>query len=474
MHNKNTKIVCTLGPSSDSTSEIAALIRAGMNVARLNFSHGTYPHHAKMIKNLHKAEKETGRVIGILQDLQGPKIRIGEMPEDGIKVKKSDTIILTSRNIIGNQTNGKTEIPVQYKNITKDIKKGDVLLINDGLIETYVLKVTKTDIFCKVKFGEIIKSHQGINSPTASISAATITEKDKRDLKFGLKHNVDFVALSFVKSQKDIENLRSLIQKQKKNTPIIAKIERHEAVKNLKAIIKSADGVMVARGDLGSDMPPEQVPIIQKRIISLANRYGKPVITATQVLQSMVTEPRATRAEISDAANAVFDHTDSIMLSNESAVGKFPAKAALTLTKVASTVEKELQKHEELLEQIAPPKLLSSLNATCTNACKIAADTGSSMIVVYTQDGYTARQIAKNRLYIPIITITPSEKTRRELTLVWGINKVFIKKFSQKDHRIMEKIISFLKKAKVAKKGNKIVIVINASKKEGRISTTKI
>ncbi|MBD3360762.1 pyruvate kinase, partial [Candidatus Peregrinibacteria bacterium] len=454
--------------------DIAALAKAGMNVARLNFSHGTYEHHAKLIRNIHKAEKETGKRIGILQDLQGPKIRIGEMPKEGIGLKKDETFTLTTRKITGKKNNKKIEIPIKYKDLTKDIKKNDIILINDGLIESKATKVTKTGIVCKVKFGGVVKTRHGVNFPTASISTPTITAKDKKDLKFGLKHNVDFVALSFVKSKKDTEQLRDLVKKEKKEAQIIAKIERHEAVKNLKEIIKASDGVMVARGDLGSDINAEQVPIVQKRMITLANRYGKPVITATQVLQSMVKKSKATRAEISDAANAVFDHTDAIMLSNESAVGKYPVKATTTLTKVASTVEKEMQKHEELLEHIVAPRALSALSATCLNACELAIDTKADFIAVYTTDGYTARQIAKHRLYIPIITITPDKKAARFLTLVWGINRVIVKKCSQKDPEKLNEIIKILNKEKITKKGDKIVIVCNASKKEGLISTTKL
>ena len=349
-----------------------------------------------------------------------------------------------------------------------------MILINDGLVETRAEKVTKTEIICRVRSGGIVKTGNGINIPTTTISKAIITAKDKKDLQFGLKHNVDFIALSFVKSKKDIEALRKLIKKSKKDIKIIAKIERHEAVKNLKGIIKETDGIMVARGDLGVDIFPEQVPIVQKRIIALANKYAKPVITATQVLQSMVKKPRATRAEISDAANAVFDHTDAIMLSNESAIGQYPTRATTTLTKVASAVEKELQKHEELLENLASKKYLTPVNATCLNACELAIDTHADAIVVYTTDGYTARQIAKHRIYTPIITVTPDEKAARQLTLVWGLNKVHKARIPEKSAQKTERILEILKKAKLVKKRQKIVIVCNASRKERLISTFKV
>lgn len=290
MYNKKTKIVCTLGPSSDSVPELTALVHAGMNVGRLNFSHGTYEHHAKIIRNLRKVEKKTGKRVGIIQDLQGSKIRIGELPKKGIELKNNRTFTLTNKKIIGKQDGDEIIIPIRYKYLLKDVKKDDIILINDGLIEIKVERVyqKKQAVTCRVKNGGIIKTAHGVHLPTASISAQTITAKDKKDLKFGLKHGVDFIALSFVKNKKDILELRALLTKHKKDIPIIAKIERHEAIKNLKKIIKVADGVMVARGDLGVDIPPEQVPITQKRIIALANKYAKPVIIATQVLQSMV------------------------------------------------------------------------------------------------------------------------------------------------------------------------------------------
>lgn len=476
MHNRNTKIVCTLGPSSDSVKEITNLINAGMNVARLNFSHGTYEHHAKLINNIHKAEKITGKRIGILQDLQGPKIRIGEMPKEGIDLKNNQIVTFTVNSTIGHiEKDNDVVIPINYKNIIKDVKKNDIILINDGLIEVKILKVGKVHLRCKVKDGGTVKKGNGINLPTSSISQKTITAKDKRDLEFGLNHNVDFVALSFVKSAQDLHELRKMIQRKKKNTAIIAKIERHEAIKSLNKIIQVSDGVMVARGDLGADMRAEQVPIVQKRMIALANKYGKPVITATQVLYSMVKNPRPTRAEISDAANAVFDHTDAIMLSNETAVGKYPVQATATLTKVSAAVEKEMQKYKELqTEIISPRKCLTPINATCLNACELASDTKADFLIIYTNDGYTARQVARHRHYIPIITITNNEKTARELTLVWGMNDIYVHPIQQNSTNKVAEIIKFLKNKKKIKKGNKVVVVCNASKKEKLITTLQI
>jgi pyruvate kinase len=476
MYTKNTKIVCTLGPSSDSVKEIESITNAGMNVARLNFSHGNHESHAKLIRNIHKVEKLTDKTIGILQDLQGPKIRIGEMPKEGVKIQSGKEFILTTKKVIGSSEEGNTPIiPIAYKDITKDVKKGDLILINDGLIEAKIISVRKDKITCKVKTGGSVFKGNGINFPTASISKAIITKKDKEDLKFGLKHEVDFVALSFVKSKKDIQDLRKLIGKIKNPPQIIAKIERHEAVTNLKGIIQEADGVMVARGDLGADIRPEQVPIIQKRIIALANKYGKPVITATQVLYSMVKNSRATRAEISDAANAIFDHTDAIMLSNETAVGKYPVRSTTTLTRVASTVEKEMNKHEELLAKYSnSQKYMTSINATCLNACELALDTRSNYLVAYSDEGFTAKLIAKYRTAIPIITVCSSKKIARQLTLVWGIEKVVVSPRIKKSKNKISEITKLLVQEKLVKKNQKIVIVCNANRKERLISTYKV
>lgn len=471
MPQKNTKIVCTLGPSSDSVKEIVNLINAGMDVARLNFSHGTYEHHSLLINNIHKAEKITGKRIGILQDLQGPKIRIGEMPEEGIKLEQNEELDLSIKNIIGEKKKKKIVIPVKYKNLIKDVKKGHAILVDDGLIEIKVLSIKKTFLHCKVINGGVVKKNKGINFPNSTITQKTITDKDLHDLEFGLNHQVDFVALSFVKSKEDIINLRKLIQAKKSDTSIIAKIERHEAVGNMREIIKAADGVMVARGDLGADIPPEKVPIVQKEIIAQANKYGKPVITATQVLYSMVKNPRATRAEISDAANAVYDHTDAIMLSNETAVGKFAEKATETLKNVALNVEREMKKHQELLENLSSHIHNTNIDATCLNACELAKDCNADLLVIYTETPEIAQNIAKHRLYLPIIILSNSEKVAQKLTLVWGINQVYVIDLPKTTSQKTEKIIDFLKKHKIIEKGQKVVIVCNIDKKEKLITS---
>jgi len=469
MINKKTKIVCTIGPASESVPILKKMIRAGMNVARMNFSHGSYADFEKQIRNIRTAAKKLNTQVAIMQDLQGPKIRVGDMPEKGIFLKKGAEITLTMRTLTGTTGPEGTVIPVQYKNLVRDVKARDRILLCDGMIELHVIKIRRTEIICKVITEGLVEKHKGINVPSASISANPITIKDKEDLAFGLKNDVDYIAMSFVKNAANIAELRDLIRKQHGRAKIIAKVERHEAIKNMEEIIHEADGVMVARGDMGVEIPPEQVPIIQKKLIAMANLHGKPVITATEMLQSMIDKPRATRAEVSDVANAVFDHTDAIMLSNESAVGKYPVKAVLTLAKVSASTEKEIQKHYHLL----PAKLFHDNQpvsyATCEAAAELAKNTGAKLIVAITLSGFTAQHIAKHRIYIPIIAVTEDEKVRRQLQLVWGIGKVYVMKIDPDRH--VGQVRRLLIKNKMVKAGDKVVVVTNASKEEKLIST---
>jgi pyruvate kinase len=469
MIHKNTKVVCTIGPASETAGILEKMIQAGMNVARLNFSHGDYADFTKVIKNIRKASKKTGIPVAIMQDLQGPKIRVGEMPAEGITLKKDTVIILTTRKVKGSAENGETIIPVGYKGLPEDVKKEDRILLCDGMIELKVVKVKGENIKCKVVTPGLLQSHKGINVPTASISANPITNKDKKDLAFGISQNVDYVAMSFVRNAKNIMELRELIRQLKGRAKIIAKIERHEAIKNMEEIIHEADGVMVARGDMGVEIPPEQVPLVQKRLIHMANRHGKPVITATEMLQSMIENPRATRAEVSDVANAIFDNTDAIMLSNESAVGKYPVKATLTLSKVAASIEHEMKKHGHvhlgrLFEENQPISY-----GTCEAAAELAKNIGAKLIVAITMSGFTAEHIAKHRPYVPIIAITEDEKVQYQLQLIWGINRVFVRKINAKS--MHTDIRRLLIKNKLVRTHDLVVIVYNASQDEKLIST---
>lgn len=462
-----TKIVATLGPSSENYSVIKEMIQAGIDVARLNFSHGSYENFKLLINNTRKAAKDTGKVIGILQDLQGPKIRLLILPKEGVEVKKGDRIVLSTeiKTSRSEKPSKKTKlIPIQYKNLHKEVKRGDRIFIDDGLIQTEVLRLTGKNILCEVVTPGTLYSNKGINAPDSSIKAKTLTQKDLKDLDFGVKMGVDFVALSFAKNAKDINDLRKLLKSRKSHAKIIAKIERREAVDNLEEIILAADSVMVARGDLGIEIRPEQVPIVQKTIIKLANQYAKPVITATQVLASMIENPRPTRAEVSDTANAVFDNTDAIMLSNESAVGSYPVKAVQTLARGISAVENEQKKHLKVLQDKIQNHDLSEQNATCLSACELAADTNANKLIVFSVDGYTVREVAKHRVFVPIIVVTPNKNLIQELSLLWGINKSILKNFTAKERsgNFASILINFLLKTGEIKKKEKVVVVFNA------------
>ncbi len=474
---KNTKIVCTLGPSSDSISVLERMLEAGMNVARLNFSHGSYDHMKKIIGNIREASRTTGKTVAILQDLQGPKIRVGDLPKEGVVLGHGEEIILSTSVMDSNRvtlSTGATTpiIPIQYRHLHRDVKVGDSILLDDGYMEVTVTRVQGEHIFCTIKTGGILKSHKGINCPTASIGAKTITQKDKEDLAFGLKNGIDFVALSFVKSSEDIHELRRLLaQHHHPEVQIIAKIERHEAIKNLKAIAEEADGLMVARGDLGIEIPAEQVPIVQKEIVRFGLLYGKPVIIATQILESMIQNPRATRAEISDAATAIFDHADAFMLSGETSVGKYPVQAVRTLAKVAHATENELRKKEYLLANPFHNVDMPISDATCCNAARIAEDIRAEAIVVITKGGYTARQIAKHRPRTPIIAVTHDERVKRQLGLVWGINTILLtKQRLGHDLTAARAIQNLLKKHNLVPHGKEVVIV-NAGKRNNFITT---
>lgn len=461
-----TKIICTIGPASQNASVLKKMLLAGMDCVRLNFSHGTYRQFSSIIKNIRRLSKKLDRETAIIADLQGPKIRTGEIGQNGISVKKGQKILLSANR-------EKNTIPIQYKALPKDVKRGDVILIDDGLIELKVLGVNKqkTQIFCKAEISGIIKSHKGINVPSAEISANPLTNKDKRDLFFALSQDVDYVALSFVKDAEDISALRKLINNKKSNAKIIAKIERHEAIDNMENIIKTSDAVMVARGDLGVEMPAEYVPLYQKKIIHTSNTYGKPVIVATQMLDSMIENPRPTRAEISDAATAIFDHADAFMLSNETAVGTYPVEATTTLQKVASAVEQDIKKHPHLL-RLRRPQDMPLLDATCLNACELANDVNAKFIIAITKTGYTAREIAKYRPFIPVIAMTPDKKIQRQLALVWGITKSF--RFAACFRNPLPQIKKLLLAKKLAKKGDEIVICNAGQGKEKVIMTARM
>lgn len=465
MHHQHTKIVCTIGPASASIQTLEKMVRAGMDCARLNFSHGKYEEFAEMIKTIRTVSKKLGIPVAIIQDLQGPKIRVGEVKKGGMELKKGGMITLINKSIEKNND----KLQIQFPGFHKLVQKNDPIFLCDGLIELKVQKIQDHNVLCKVIQGGLVTSRKGVNIPFTKHKVNPLTLKDRQDLIFGLKHEVDYVALSFVERGKDVKELRELIKKNKGQAKIIAKIERQEAVKNLEEIMEEADAIMVARGDLGIETPPEHLPILQKKIIHLANLYGKPVITATEMLQSMIENPRATRAEVSDIANAVLDHTDAIMLSNESAVGKYPVKAVETLAKVAASTENYIKKHENFLPNRLFKNIMPLQDGLCSSAAELAQNIKARFIVTLTASGFTAEQVAKHRVHIPIIAVTGNEKIQRQLQLVWGVTKAFVQKISLGNYQA--EIRKLLRKEKLGKSNDKVVIICNASQDEKEIST---
>lgn len=414
---KRTKIIATIGPATEKPEMISLLIKAGVNVFRQNFSHDVHEAHGKRIKNIRKVSKKLNMPVAILADLQGPKIRVGFLPDEGVELKAGQNIVLTS------QKPEKGEIPVQYKKLPQDVSKGDIILLDDGKLELVVLSKTQVRVSAKVVIGGILRPFKGINLPTASVSTSALSVKDKNDLNFVLGLGVDYIALSFVQSAKDILNLRKVLDKSKaKIKPgIIAKVERHEAVKNIDEIIEAADAVMVARGDLGVELLTEKVPVIQKEIIKKSLSVGKPVIVATQMLESMIENPRPTRAEVSDIANAIIDGADAVMLSAETSVGKYPLEAVQSMTQTALDVEKWARKSGLVLGEAAQKRRETVVEAISNSAVKLAETIKSELLIIASATGSTAKQISKHRPSVPVMVITHSEEVKRKLALVWGV-----------------------------------------------------
>jgi pyruvate kinase len=419
---RRTKIVCTIGPASESEERLEQLMRAGMNVARLNFSHGTHDQHAIVIERVREISARLGCSVAILQDLQGPKIRTGAL-EGGKPVPLVDGthVTITSRSIVGNAQ----VISTTYQALPQDVKVGDRILLDDGLMELRVLGANETDVQCEVVHGGMLKEHKGINLPGVAVSAPALTEKDRDDLKFGVLHNVDYVALSFVRKPQDVLEAKQIIRQfqvelgeahAQGTIPLIAKLEKPEAVAHLNEILEVTDGVMVARGDLGVEMAPEKVPLIQKRIIARCNDLGIPVITATQMLESMMTNPRPTRAEASDVANSVLDGTDAIMLSGETAAGAYPVEAVQMMVRIV--VETETGNRTSRQPQC---KRLTQAHAVSHAARALSEEASVQAIVVFTRSGASAHLISKDRPRTPIIAYTPSERVYHQLALWWGI-----------------------------------------------------
>ena len=408
----STKIVCTIGPASESEEMIKDLIEGGMNVARLNFSHGSHEDHLEKIQTIRTVSARLGKPIAILQDLCGPKIRIGAIPEPGIKLQIGQRFVLTNAVVTGSED----RVTESYPDLPSEVEPGDRILLADGHLELVVKSTTDSDIVCEVIKGGLLTSGKGINLPSGTIKAPSLTEKDHKDLLFGLEHEVDYIALSFVRSADDITAVKDIIKNQGKEVPVIAKIEKHEALVAIDAIMDAADGIMVARGDLGVEIPLENVPNIQKMLIRKANRRGKPVIIATQMLRSMVDSPRPTRAEAADVANGVLDGADAVMLSEETATGAYPLEAVRYMQRIIASAERNYP-HDKYLNVMAKRSVGESVAYA---ACILVAQLEAAAIVATTRSGSTAAHISRFRPLPKIIALSPDERSIRRLTLYWG------------------------------------------------------
>ena len=447
-----TKIIATIGPALQSTDILKKLHEAGMDVVRLNFSHGSYDQHKETIECIKKTSELVGEPIPILMDLCGPKLRIGTV-EDNIVLKEGDIIFITTEEIVGN----KNRISTNYYKLLEDIKPNDCVLIDDGLLKLKVLEVTSKDAKCEVVYGGPLRSKKGINLPGVTMSIPSITEKDKKDLEFGLSHGADLVALSFVRHHTDILELRNLMKNLGYDKPIVAKIEKPEAIKDLNAIIRETDMVMVARGDLGVELNTEEVPLLQKLIIEKCNYYGRPVITATQMLESMVNNPRPTRAEASDVANAVLDGTDAVMLSAETSVGLYPVQAVKVMDDIVRKIEEKRKPIKDFILALKDENY-SLVDGMSRSVCGLANDTKAAAIIVITKTGRTARLLSRYRPNTPIIAFTDSIDVIKQLNIVWGVRAEKIQKFSDTDTTLND-IKEHAHKCGLVRKGNLVIFV---------------
>ncbi|WHX50735.1 pyruvate kinase [Paenibacillus woosongensis] len=417
---RKTKIVCTIGPSSESLENTKKLIMAGMNVARLNFSHGDFEEHGNRIKVIRQASEELGKSVAILLDTKGPEIRTGKLKEEPIELVQDEFITLTTEEILGD----KDRISITYQNLPHDVEVGSTILIDDGLIGLTVVDIQGTEIKCRVINGGPIKSKKGVNVPGVDISLPGITEKDANDILFGIEQGIDFIAASFVRKASDVLEIRQLLERNNaSHIQIISKIENQQGIDNLDEILEVSDGLMVARGDLGVEIPAEDVPLAQKKMIEKCNRVGKPVITATQMLDSMQRNPRPTRAEASDVANAIFDGTDAIMLSGETAAGKYPVESVLTMSRIAEKAESALEYREIFIKQ-SNAQQTTVTEAISQAVANSALELNAKAIITSTETGYTARMVSKYRPKAPIIAVTTQDNTMRRLALNWGVTPV--------------------------------------------------
>ena len=462
---RRTRIVATIGPASADPNVLRRMIDAGMNVARLNFSHGTHESHARVIRAVGRLSDH----VGILLDLQGPRIRTGALKDGApVTLRAGQRFVLTTRSVMGDAQ----RVSVTYPSLPRNVRRGITILIDDGLLQLLVRRVRGSEIATEVIAGGSLKEHKGINVPAAAISAPPLTRKDRADLSFAIKHKADYVAMSFVRCAADIEKARRIIRSHGEDIRIIAKIERREALGNIAEIMKAADGIMVARGDLGVETSSADVPILQKRLIALSNRYSKIDITATQMLESMTTNTRPTRAEASDVANAVFDGTDAVMLSAETAVGKYPVECVRMMAEIAARAEENIEAFGRHFPGV-PAEGMSVGEATARAACLAAQEMRAGAVVVLTHSGASAFITAQRRPSVPIIAFTPDRATLRRLSLAWGVTALMAP-----NPRALDAMIPWLEKALLAtrlvKRGDTVVITAGSVMVPGATNTVRI
>ena len=422
MPKTHAKVVCTLGPASNTPEVIGALLDAGMNVARLNFSHGSHEEHRKLIHNLRRVAEERSVVLGILLDLQGPKVRVGRFVEGAVELRPGARFTITGRDVEGTVD----MVSTTYKGLANDVGEGETILLDDGLISLRVLEVNPPEVVCEVVVGGVLKNNKGINIPHAPLSVDVITEKDLADARFGVEEGVDWLAMSFVRHPSDIQAMRAHLVEWGSDLPIMAKIEKPQALDHMEAIVREADGIMVARGDLGVELPPEEVPAVQKALIAECNRQGKPVVTATQMLESMIHNPRPTRAEASDVANAILDGTDAVMLSAESASGKYPVEAVQVMKRIIQATELQHQLHDLGHRRRHPTSGIEINEAIAVSACQLAEQVAARCITCITLTGSMSRKISKHRPYSSIIAVSQFEKVLRRLVMYWGVEGILM------------------------------------------------
>jgi pyruvate kinase len=447
MRHCRTKIVCTLGPSSSSRDALCSLIDAGMNVARINFSHSTHEQHAAAIGLIRDVAESTGRPIAIMGDLQGPRIRIGDLAEPRELADGNDIVLVAEEN----ESEG--EIPVTYANLADDVHVGDRILINDGLIELVVLDVAKPRVTARVLHGGPLTSHKGINLPGVQVSAPSLTDKDREDIAFAVEQGLDYLALSFVRRAQDIAELRGLIPKE---MLVVAKIEKDSALENIETIVRASDGVMVARGDLGVELPFEEVPYAQKRIIALCNHLGRPVITATQMLESMITHPRPTRAEASDVANAILDGTDAVMLSAETATGHYPRLAVEAMSRIITEIESRQQTWRRDTRRagetvVSTEFAIAAASSAAVNMLK------APCLIVFTKSGFSARVVASHRPSVPILVLTDIPRTFRQLAMVWGVIPELVQHCNSYE-QMVKLALEAVQRRGLARPGDRVVV----------------